>query len=104
MWLMLQQGQYDDYVAATGETDSVREFAEKAFVYVRLDYKKYVTLDEKQFRPAEVDVLQGDASKARNTLGWKHACNFEQLVKEMVDEEKKLVSAKNPSVAQNFSS
>jgi GDPmannose 4,6-dehydratase len=104
MWLMLQQGQSDDYVAATGETHSVREFAEKAFGYIRLDCKKYVTLDEKLFRPAEVDVLQGDASKAKNTLGWKHIYNFDQLVKEMVEEDTKLVSAKNSSVTQNFSS
>ena len=70
MWLMLQQEQPDDYVIATGETHSVREFAEKVFEKLDLDYKKYVDIDRKYFRPSEVDVLLGDASRARKALGW----------------------------------
>jgi len=86
MWLMLQQEEPDDFVIATGETHSVREFLEKAFTYAGLgDYKEYVEIDPKYFRPAEVDVLCGDASKARNKLGWEPKVKFEELVKMMVD-------------------
>ena len=85
MWLMLQQPEPDDYVVATGETHSVREFAELAFARAGLDYSDYVKPDPELYRPAEVNVLMGDASKARKTLGWKHRVGFEQLVWEMVD-------------------
>jgi GDPmannose 4,6-dehydratase len=85
MWLMLQQPEPDDYVVATGETHSVREFAELAFAQAGLDYRDYVKPDPELFRPAEVNVLMGDASKARKTLGWEHRVGFEQLVREMVD-------------------
>jgi GDPmannose 4,6-dehydratase len=85
MWLMLQQPEPDDYVVATGETHSVREFAELAFARAGLDYSDYVKPDPELYRPAEVNVLMGDASKARKTLGWKHRVGFEQLVREMVD-------------------
>lgn len=85
MWLMLQQTDPDDYVIATGETHSVREFVELAFDYVGLDWKKYVEVDPRYFRPAEVHVLQGNVAKAKAQLGWKPKVRFEQLVKLMVD-------------------
>ena len=91
MWLMLQQDKADDYVIATGETYSVREFLEEAFGYVNLDWKKYVEIDEKYFRPAEVDLLIGDASKAKKQLGWEPKVKFKDLVKMMVDADRKLV-------------
>jgi len=85
MWLMLQQDQPDDYVLATGETHSVRELCEVAFGHVGLDWRDYVVVDRKHYRPAEVDLLIGDASKARRVLGWEPSVNFEQLVRMMVD-------------------
>jgi len=84
MWLMLQQDEPDDYVVATGESHSVREFAERAFAEVGLDYRDYVTNDPDLFRPAEVNMLLGDASKAREKLGWTHHVGFNELVREMV--------------------
>src|SRR5262249_15654938 len=80
MWLMLQQPESDNYVGSTDETHSVREFCELAFSYVGLDYERYVVQDERFFRPAEVDLLVGDSSKARDTLGWKPKVTFSQLV------------------------
>ncbi len=85
MWLMLQQDQPDDYVIATGETHSVKEFCEEAFGHVDLDWSKYVEIDERYFRPAEVDLLIGDASKAKNVLGWEPKVKFKELVRLMVD-------------------
>jgi GDPmannose 4,6-dehydratase len=85
MWQMLAQEEPDDYVIATGETHTVREFAERAFAHVGLDYRNYVIADPDLFRPAEVHVLQGDASKARKKLGWRHHTGFEALVREMVE-------------------
>jgi GDPmannose 4,6-dehydratase len=85
MWLMLQQSEPSDYVIATGETHSVREFAELAFKHLGLDYRQYVTMDSKFFRPAEIESLQGDSSYALKVLGWKYSLTFEQLVKELVD-------------------
>ncbi|MBI1786213.1 MAG: GDP-mannose 4,6-dehydratase [Acidobacteria bacterium] len=85
MWRMLQQPEADDYVIATGETHSVREFVELAFSHAGLDYQKYVAPDPDLYRPAEVTVLLGDSSKARRTLGWSHRIGFEELVKEMVE-------------------
>jgi GDPmannose 4,6-dehydratase len=85
MWLMLQQEQPDDYVVATGETHSVREFVQKVFGKLELDYEKLVVIDPKYFRPTEVDVLLGDASKARTMLGWKPNVSFEQLIDMMVE-------------------
>jgi GDPmannose 4,6-dehydratase len=85
MWLMLQQNKPDDYVIATGETHTVREFVELAFDHVGLDYKKYVEVDNALFRPAEVNVLLGDASKAQTVLGWKPKVSFKDLVTMMVD-------------------
>jgi GDPmannose 4,6-dehydratase len=87
MWLMLQQPKPDDYVIATGECHSVREFAELAFSHVGLDYTKYVVRDEQLFRPAEVNVLKGDACKAQRVLGWSPRLRFNDLVREMVDED-----------------
>jgi GDPmannose 4,6-dehydratase len=85
MWRMLQQDQPDDYVLATGETYSVREFLEEAFALVELDWRKYVEVDPRYFRPAEVDLLLGDASKAREKLGWKPKVGFKELVRMMID-------------------
>lgn len=84
MWLMLQQPVPDDYVIATGATHSVREFVQLAFSCVGLDYEKHVAVDENLFRPAEVSLLLGDPSKAREQLGWSHTTRFEDLVLEMV--------------------
>jgi GDPmannose 4,6-dehydratase len=84
MYLMLQQPQPGDYVVATGETHSVREFCDLAFGEVGLDYRKFVREDPQLFRPAEVDLLVGDASHARETLGWRPTYTFRQLVSEMV--------------------
>src|SRR5690348_6047250 len=85
MWLMLQQDQPDDYVIATGRTHSVREFCEAAFAEANLDYRDYVVQDERFFRPAEVDLLMGDASKAKRILGWEPDVTFEQLIQMMVE-------------------
>ena len=85
MWRMLQQEQPGDYVIATGETHSVREFCEEAFACVSLDWQDFVKVDSKYFRPAEVDLLLGDASKARRELGWKPEVTFKELVKLMVE-------------------
>lgn len=85
MWLMLQQDKPDDFVIATGETHTVREFVEAAFDYAKLDHKKYVKIDKRYFRPAEVDLLIGDASKAKKKLGWEPKVTFKELVKIMVD-------------------
>jgi GDPmannose 4,6-dehydratase len=85
MWSILQPDAPDDYVVATGETHSVREFLEEAFGYVGLDYREFVIQDPQLYRPAEVHLLQGDASKARDRLGWTHSVGFRDLVREMVD-------------------
>lgn len=85
MWLMLQQDVPDDYVIATGETHSVEEFLTEAFSYVDLDWRRYVELDDKYLRPAEVDMLIGDPSKAYNVLGWKPTITFAALARLMVD-------------------
>jgi GDPmannose 4,6-dehydratase len=85
MWLMMQQEKPDDYVIATGETHSVREFLEEAFSYAGLKWRDHVVLDAKYLRPAEVDVLLGDPTKARATLGWKPRVGFKELVRLMVD-------------------
>ncbi len=94
MWLMLQQKEAREYVIATGETHSVRAFVEAAFGYVGLDYEKYVKIDPKFFRPAEVDLLVGDPGKAREELGWKTEVDFKSLVEMMVESDLKLLSGK----------
>jgi GDPmannose 4,6-dehydratase len=91
MYLMLQQDKPDDYVIATGETHSVKEFVELAFGYTGLKWQDYVIKDTNLFRPAEVHELRGDYSKAKRILGWKPKVNFEQLVKMMVDEDLKRI-------------
>jgi GDPmannose 4,6-dehydratase len=104
MWLMLQQDVPDDYVVATGESHSVREFVELAFAEAGLDWQRYVEIDARYFRPTEVDAQQGDATKARHKLGWAPRVGFVQLVKMMVAHdchiarrEKVLKSAGNDS-------
>ena len=87
-WRMLQQEEPDDYVLATGETHSVQEFLDEAFGYAGLDWNEYVKLDERYFRPAEVDLLLGDASKAKEKLGWEAAVHFDELVRMMVDHDR----------------
>lgn len=87
MWLMLQQDAPDDYVVATGETHSVREFLDLAFGYLDLDWEPYVEIDPKYFRPTEVDFLLGDPSKAHRKLGWRARVGFEELVRMMVDSD-----------------
>ncbi|HYK21983.1 MAG TPA: GDP-mannose 4,6-dehydratase, partial [Pyrinomonadaceae bacterium] len=84
MHAMLQQPEPDDYVIATGQTHSVRELCEIAFAEVGLDYREFVKVDEMYYRPAEVDLLTGDASKARRVLGWEPTYTFRELIKEMV--------------------
>jgi GDPmannose 4,6-dehydratase len=91
MWLMMQQPNADDYVIATGETHSVREFLDTAFDYAGIDWKKHVEIDQRYFRPTEVDFLQGDATKARRVLKWKPRVGFRELVKIMVDADMQLV-------------
>lgn len=90
MWLMLQQSKPDDYVIATGETHSVREFLDEAFSYVGIDWKNYVELDKRYLRPTEVDLLVGDAAKARRDLKWAPTVTFRELVQLMVREDLKL--------------
>jgi GDPmannose 4,6-dehydratase len=85
MWLMLQQDEPDDYVIATGETHSVKEFTEMAFSHVGLDYQDYLQVDEIFYRPAEVHLLMGDYNKGKKILGWEPKISFGELVKMMVD-------------------
>jgi len=98
MHLMMQQPKADDFVIATGETHSVRELCELAFGEVDLDYRDYVKVDEKYYRPAEVDLLVGDASKATKILGWEPTYTFQDLIREMVREDLKLLT---PSTARS---
>jgi GDPmannose 4,6-dehydratase len=97
MWLMLQQESPDDYVVATGETHSVREFLAEAFSHVGLDWEDYVEIDPKYYRPAEVDLLVGDGSKTRTTLGWEPTTHFKDLVQLMVDADRAALTASQRS-------
>jgi GDPmannose 4,6-dehydratase len=99
MWRMLQQDEPGDFVVATGETNSVRRFCEVAFGHVGLDYRDHVVTDERFFRPAEVDLLVGNASQARETLGWKPQTSFDELVRMMVDADVALLSGKLRPIA-----
>lgn len=90
MWMILQQAKPDDFVIATGETRSVREFLDEVFALLELDWKKHVEVDPRYFRPAEVDLLLGDASKARRVLGWQPKVTFKGLAKMMVEHDLKL--------------
>jgi GDPmannose 4,6-dehydratase len=93
MWMMLQQDKADDYVIATGESHSVRELVDVSFQHAGLDPAKYVKLDPRFLRPAEVDHLIGDAAKARQVLGWKPEVDFRQLITMMVDADLERLSA-----------
>ena len=99
MWLMLQQEKPDDYIIATNETHTVQEFLDETFAYLGLDSKEYIGFDEKYERPAEVDLLIGDASKAKEKLGWEPKVTFKELTRIMVDADMKL--AKNELALQN---
>ena len=91
MWLMLQQPEPDDYVIATNETHSIRECLEVAFSHAQLDWRKYVEIDPRYYRPAEVDLLIGDYSKAKAKLGWAPKTRFDDLIRLMVDSDIKLL-------------
>ena len=104
MWLMLQQEKPDDFVIATGETHSVREFAERVFQKLDLDYKKFVEIDKRYFRPTEVDALLGDATKAKNLLGWQPKVSFEQLIDMMIDADMELAQKEKTLLDAGFSS
>ena len=99
MWMMLQHPQPDDYVIATGETHSVREFLDLAFGQVELDWKKYVEIDPRYYRPNEVDLLLGDCAKAKRILGWEPRVRFEELVKLMVEADLEAESRKPAGAA-----
>ncbi|MFA6560963.1 MAG: GDP-mannose 4,6-dehydratase [Verrucomicrobiia bacterium] len=94
MWLMLQQERPDDYVIATGETHSIREFCEEAFGHAGLDWQQYVEFDKRYLRPAEVDILVGDGSKAKRILGWEPRTKFKELARLMVDADIKMLADK----------
>jgi GDPmannose 4,6-dehydratase len=93
MWMMLQQDHPDDYVVATGQTHSVKELVELSFTAVDLDWEEHVVIDERYLRPAEVDLLVGDPSKAQTTLGWSREVDFAQLVQMMVEADLALVKS-----------
>jgi GDPmannose 4,6-dehydratase len=96
MWRILQQESPEDFVLATGEARSVREFVEAAFAHVELDWKQYVKHDPRYERPAEIDLLVGDASKAKKVLGWEPKVRFHDLVRLMVDADLELLSRETP--------
>jgi len=103
MWLMMQHSKPDDWVIATGEAHSVREFAKEAFHYAGLgDYRKYVEIDPRYLRPTEVDVLVGDASKAQKKLGWKPKVTFKELIKIMVDADLRLLKVESSSSSSSL--
>jgi GDPmannose 4,6-dehydratase len=97
MWLMLQQDTPDDYVVATGVTTTVRDMCRIAFDHARLDMEKYVVIDPALYRPAEVDILLGDAAKAKAKLGWEPQIALDQLIREMVDADLARVQREPPS-------
>jgi GDPmannose 4,6-dehydratase len=105
MWLMMNADEPEDYVIATGETHSVREFLEKTFGHLELDWQKHVEIDPRYYRPAEVDLLMGDSAKARRKLGWQPTISFDELVKLMVDhdlelaKEESAMRARKPATA-----
>jgi GDPmannose 4,6-dehydratase len=104
MWLMLQQETPGDYVIATGETYSVSEFCERAFGRVGLNYRNFVAVDPRYLRPAEVEVLLGDCTKAKKKLGWRPRVTFEELVYKMVDADLKLAEREKTLIAAGHSS
>jgi GDPmannose 4,6-dehydratase len=99
MWLMLQQDKPEDYVIATGVSHSVKDLVQVAFDHLGLEWQKYVEIDPKFLRPAEVDLLLGDPKKAKGKLGWQPKVSFEGLMKMMVDEDEKRLTSKNPFVS-----
>ncbi len=98
-WLMLQQDKPDDYVVATGESHSVREFVDEVFGYLELDWQKYVEIDQRYFRPSEVDYLQGDASKAKKVLKWEPKVTFKELARLMTDADMEI--AENEKIIED---
>ncbi len=102
MWLMLQQDEADDYVVAMGETHSVRELCDVAFKYVDLNYEDYVVIDERFYRPAEVDLLIGDPSKAKGKLGWEPSVSFEELVHMMVKADLETLQQEGHKLNQQY--
>ena len=103
MWLMLQQDEPDDYVIATGETHSVREFVETVFQKMDLDYRQYVEIDQRYFRPTEVDILLGDSTKARKKLGWQPKVGFEQLIDMMIETDLELAKKEKTLIDAGYS-
>jgi len=102
MWMMMQQEKPDDFVIATGETHSVREFAQKVFAKLGLDYNKYVMVDRRYFRPTEVDVLLGDSAKAKKILGWQPKIGFEKLIDMMIAADLELAKKEKTLVEAGF--
>ena len=102
MWMMLQHNESDDWVVATGETYTVKQFADAAFKYVDLDYEKYIQSSQKYFRPNEVDYLLGDPSKIKKELGWKNETSFDDLVKMMVDSDINLAKKEKVLLDENL--
>ena len=102
MWLMLQQERPDDYVVATGETHSIKEFLDIAFNYVNLDWNDYVAFDPRYLRPTEVDLLIGDPQKAHKQLEWQPSVTFEELVKLMVDADLAALGLHSPNRSNNL--
>ena len=96
MWRIMQLGEGDDFVLATGETHTVREFVEAAFAHADLDWKEFIKHDARYERPAEVDLLVGDASKAKKIMGWEPKVRFHELVRIMVDGDMELLSRETP--------
>jgi GDPmannose 4,6-dehydratase len=103
MWLMLQQDEPDDYVIATGETHSVREFVERVFQKMDLDYRQYVEIDQRYFRPTEVDILLGYSTKARKKLGWQPKVGFEQLIDMMIETDLELAKKEKTLMDAGYS-
>jgi len=101
MWMMLQHDSPGDYVVATGEAHTVREFAEKAFAAVDLDYQEFVEVDPRFFRPAEVDFLLGDITDIKQRLGWQPRTTFESLVREMVQADWELARQEKAFIESN---
>lgn len=99
---MLQQEKPDDYVIATNETHSIKEFLDLAFTYVNLDWQKYVEFDERYLRPAEVELLIGDSTKARQQLNWEPSVTFQELVHLMVDADMKALDAQGRGSGNGF--
>lgn len=103
MWLILQQDKPDDYVIATGKNHSVREFTEKVFQKLELDYQEYVAIDQRYFRPTEVDVLLGDSTKAQKELGWKPKVSFDQLIDMMIEADLELANKEKTLLDAGYS-